>query len=333
MIMKTPDFWYRKQNELAPLIEVLLAPFSHLYSFGSKINHMRKSPHKADIPVICVGNIIAGGSGKTPTIISLCQLIKEHKLAKTPYFLTRGYGAQNKETRVISGHEPFSCTGDEPALLMQHAKTILSGDRPKGVDLAQKNGADVILMDDGLQNNSLYKDLSFLVIDGTYGLGNKKILPAGPLREQLHSALSRAQAIILIGTDQHEIKKDIPKNIPVFGAHIQAEPKNLSPSVPHIAFAGLGMPEKFKKTLLDYNFNVMEFHAFTDHHAYTNREIEKLLENAEKNGAQLITTEKDHVRIPEKYKEMIKTLPIRLIWDKPQDIVAFLKTHLDKAAA
>lgn len=330
MPSKTPEFWYRQPQSDAPFIERLLSPISSLYQLGHCININLKTPGDVSVPVICVGNVTVGGSGKTPTIIALQNLLQTESLYKKPFFLTRGYGAKDTSQRVISVHEPFSSAGDEPLLLRKHAETVLSPNRFQGAKLAQEHGADIILMDDGFQNNTLNKDISLLVIDGKYGFGNGKTLPAGPLREPISNAIRRAHAVIIIGEDKTNILNSIPNNTVVFHAHIEADISELDRTNSYIGFAGLGLPEKFKDTLEQNEFKLAAFHAFADHHPYTDDDIQTLIDEAQSMNAALITTEKDYVRIPQKFKTQIKTLPIRLIWHNPQDIVSFLKTHLDQ---
>ncbi len=299
-----------------------------LYNTLHLINTSSKKEKTINIPVICIGNIIAGGGGKTPTAIASHRLIKDEHLFSNPCFLTRGYGAQNKTTRVIEDHEPIHDTGDEPRILSTHCKTIISPNRYDGAKLAQNQNHDLIIMDDGFQNKHLKKDISFLVIDGSIGFGNKNTLPAGPLREPLTKGLQKADAIIFIGKDNTKSKALIPNQIPVFDAIINANTQNLDKSENYIAFCGLAHPSKFFKTLEKEKINIVEKHEFADHHKYTNRKLEKLLRYAKKKKSTLITTEKDMARIPNKYKDQIKTLPINLVFNNENNIHDFLKKNL-----
>lgn len=334
MPIKTPQFWYRPCSTPSQLTEKILSPFSTLYALGHRFNIKRARPKKVNIPVICVGNITAGGSGKTPTIIALMKLINKHSLYQTPHFLTRGYGGSNQNTRCVSGHDPYQDCGDEALLLVKHSKTIISKNRYEGAMLASSLGADCILMDDGFQNFSLQKDLSIIVIDGNYGFGNKKLIPAGPLREHLKEAIERCDAVIIIGDDVRNTRQDIPQSIPVLHAHIEL-PQNiiLDKSKNYIGFAGLGTPQKFHNTLKSLELNIVDFYEFPDHHPYNKTDIQSLNMTAKAKNAMLITTEKDFIRIPEQYKDDIKTLPIELIWDHPEDVLNLLKTVLDKGIA
>ncbi len=329
MPLKTPAFWYRSADRPTTATEIALTPFSWIYDAGRKIRNSGIKTEKANIPVLCVGNIVSGGSGKTPAVRALRELLRANNLSKTPFILSRGYGG-TLPGPVLVDHDThrFSEVGDEPLLLAKEGQVIISRNRPEGAKIAERFGADLILMDDGFQNPSLKKNVSFLVIDGSSGLGNGKLLPAGPLREPLNEALERTDAAILIGEDERGIKNKIPAHIPVFGASIKP---HLTPD-PHknyIGFAGLGRPEKFKKTLEDCGLKLTAFYAFADHHPYTDGDMQKLLQEANLKKAVLITTEKDWVRISEIRRSQIQTLPIALEWSAPERLTDFLSNALE----
>ncbi len=326
MPIKTPKFWYKDPKHHAPLIEKLMTPLSVIYELGSNLNLRRTIIRNIDIPVICIGNITAGGSGKTPVIIAIQKLINKNKLFNNPYFLSRGYGGSTKDPRRITAHDDASETGDEPLLLASHSNTIISVNRYSGAKLAYELGADIILMDDGFQNQSLYKDLSFIVIDGKMGLGNKKLIPAGPLREPIDKAFKRAHAVIIIGEDKTNTSGLIPENMPIFNAYITpSNIDNLDINASYVAFAGLAHPQKFRDTLLENSINVVAFHEFADHHNFSNKEIDTLINDAKNIGAKLITTEKDYARISDKYREYIDYFPIELIFENEQDIANLIR--------
>ncbi len=329
MPIKTPDFWYRPYNSMPTALERIITPLSSLYLLAHNINMGSKTTKHAPIPVICLGNITAGGSGKTPSIIALNALIKNHNIFNSPYFLSRGYGSKQSAAKSITGQEPVNEAGDEPLLLAKHSNTVISVNRYDGAIFAYDMGADLVLMDDGFQNPSLHKDLSFIVIDGKTGLGNRKIIPAGPLREPVIEAFKRCDAVILIGEDKTNIAPLIPSHTPIFAAKITAIKLNdFDLTAKYIGFAGLGHPQKFYDTLQKNKFDVIEFHNFADHHPYSDNEINILLNKAMKNNAKLITTEKDYVRIPQKYRDNISFLPIELKFDNEQKILSFLKDKL-----
>ena len=206
--MKTPKHWQTKN-----IIAYLLFLPSCLYALATWLRIKFVSPKKVKVPVICIGNLTAGGSGKTPVSVSIANILKKN--GKKPHFVSRGYGGNLSDVNVdINVHSPFE-VGDEPLLLVKEAPVIVNHKRYEGAQKAINNGADIIIMDDGFQNPSLYKDKSFLVIDGNVGLGNKFPIPAGPMREFLSLGKKRAQAVILLGEDKTGIIKEFD-NLPVF---------------------------------------------------------------------------------------------------------------------
>lgn len=329
MPLKTPAFWYRAPDTSSGLTERLLAPAAMLYALGRAFRETRQPPPaRAGIPILCVGNIVAGGGGKTPAALALHRLIKEHKIAASPFFLTRGYGGAEKGPLLLDRTRHTAAdVGDEAFLLGEKGPVIVSSDRPAGAKLARESGAGMILMDDGFQNPSLHKDLSVLVIDGETGFGNGRLLPAGPLREPPQSAFRRAQAVILTGEDKRNLLAHIPGALPVFRASVMPCFTG-DHSAAYIGFAGLARPEKFRRTLEQCGLKLVAFHAFADHHPYTDRELDALLAEAQQRNARLITTEKDFQRLPEEYRKRIKTLPIALSWQDETALVSFLKEKL-----
>ena len=330
MKLKTPKFWYPPAGEKLHLAALALTPIGWLYGQAAKFNETLQTPRKVDCPVICIGNLNAGGSGKTPTAIALIKLIHDHTLARAPHILTRGYGGALKgplsvDPKIHSHHH----VGDEALLLSKHATTIKSPRRYQGAQMATQSGADLLIMDDGLQNYGLHKDIKIAVIDGTMGLGNGHPLPAGPLREPLKHGLNKPDFFIIIGDDKTGAHNKIPPNKPIIHAHITANTKPFQDKK-YIAFCGLGYPQKFYNTLRDANINIINTIDFPDHYPYTNDEMQYLLTTAEKSGARLITTEKDKMRIPPHYQSQIDTLPITLTFDNPADLIAKIKTVMAK---
>lgn len=327
MKIKTPKFWYA-DNGGQTLLSRALGPISALYQHAHRSVQSGKTPQNVDIPVICVGNITAGGGGKTPSCMALAELLKAQKPALELAFLTRGFGGRQKDPLMLTGAEPAEQVGDEPLLLARCAKTIIATDRYRGAKFAAKQGAQMLIMDDGLYHQGLQKDLSFLVIDGAVGLGNGKTLPAGPLRERLEETLTRIHAIILIGQDAQGIASFIPEHTPIFRAEITAKTDHLNASHDYIAFSGIARPEKFFKTLRDHNIKCLETNAFPDHHMFSERELQGMLKRARDQNAHLITTEKDFVRLLQAHKNHIHTLPIGLKWDNAEDLGAFIETRI-----
>lgn len=320
MPFKTPKFWHKRLS----LLSILLIPFSWLYRLGHNINIMSQgTPYKASIPVLCVGNAIAGGSGKTPSVLALLKIIQGQGLAQNPVILTRGYKGQKQQATLVdlSVHSAND-VGDEALMLATHSPVIVAKNRAEGAKLAKQKDFDLIIMDDGLQNNHLHKDISFLVVDRQIDFGNNRILPAGPLREPLKIVLDKVDGIICIGRAFHS-------DLPVFEAAIDVTQKPSS-SKKYIAFAGLGYPEKFKNTLLDLDAVLVGWHSFADHHHYTNQELEDLHDQALNKGAQLITTEKDYKRLSKDWQGKIDYLPIELKFKDEKSIATFLKERQNR---
>ena len=319
MPFKTPKFWYAPTG----LKAYALTPLAWLYQIAHRLNQSFKpAPYKASIPVICIGNAVAGGSGKTPTAIAIMALIKENNVVQNPVFVTRGYGGDNQEAYEVDVQNyDVTASGDEAYLLAQHATTIIAKNRADGAKLAESLNSDLIIMDDGLLNNFLHKDITFLVIDRAVDFGNGKTIPAGPLREPLSRILPKSDAVICIGAALHSDK-------PVFEATIIPEVTTIDTTQKYIAFAGLGRPEKFKHTLEDLGANIIGWHEFADHHAYNTDEINGLLKEANTKNATLITTEKDHVRLPKSLKSQVQALPITLNFSNKNALTDFLKESL-----
>lgn len=286
--MKTPSFWNTNT-----LTSKLLTPISKIYGYITKKRIDNANPYKSSAKVICVGNITAGGVGKTPISIALAkQYLSQNKKV---FFLTRGYKGKLKNILVdLNIHSPKE-TGDEARLLAQTAPTIISPDRKKGAMLAESLGAEIIIMDDGFQNPSLYKDESYLVFDGKIGIGNGKIIPSGPLRETLENGLKRATSVIIMGEDETNLKQKI--TLPCYKGTIIPQKLDLKTKKVY-AFAGIGHPNKFYLTLQNEGYEVVKTKDFEDHHAYTNDEILALKKEAKAQNLALITTEKDYVKIP-----------------------------------
>lgn len=324
--MKTPDFWYQDKNFPA----ALLAPLSRLYARLSRKHREGANPLKISVPVICIGNIVAGGAGKTPTALALAKLLQEQKIALAPFFLTRGYrGKVEGPERVDQSNDP-ALWGDEALLLKDFAPTIVSKDRHQGGLLAVNLGADCVIMDDGLQNYSLQKNISFCVIDGARGFGNREVIPQGPLRQPLEDGIALVDAFIMIGDDKRTTNKILPADKPLFQAELKTANKTaLGTDQNYIAFCGIGYPEKFKASLENAGVKIVSFKAFSDHHDYNSNDLEALLKAAEANNARLITTRKDFVRLPNfSGSEDIDVLDVELVFKEPDVLTAFIRQKL-----
>lgn len=307
--MRAPDFW--RHDGLLPL---LLSPASAIWRRRAAARIAKATPVKVAAPVICIGNAVAGGAGKTPVALAVGEsLIRQ---GGTPHFLSRGYGGSlSGPVRVEPAQHAARDVGDEPLLLARHAPTWVAHDRVAGAKAAVAAGAATIVMDDGFQNPSLFKDISILVVDGVYGFGNGRVMPAGPLREALDDAVDRADAVAIIGADQCGIETLLGAGKPILGARFvpSVEDDDLS-GKPVVAFAGIGRPEKFFETLAGMGCELVATRSFADHHPYTTDEIMRLIDRAATAGAVPVTTEKDAMRLPGDARDMIRALRVTLEW-------------------
>ncbi len=319
--MKTPAFWQQKN-----IWSTLLSPASFFYGLGAALDRRFTRAHAASIPVISIGNITAGGAGKTPATMALVQLLRS--MGHTPHILTRGYGAQKRSTahRVMPADD-WRDVGDEASLLARTAPTWVGRDRLISANAAAEAGASVALCDDAHQHYRLQKTISLLVIDGPYGMGNGQLIPAGPLREPFAAALTRADAVMMIGDDVQQLAQHI--TLPVFKARLApAGNLDLLQQKKWVAFAGIGRPAKFFDMLRALGVTLIGTRAFADHHAYTMAEITALTREAEALGAHLITTEKDAVKLTHAPTDSVTTLPIALVFHTPDEVTNFLRAKL-----
>jgi tetraacyldisaccharide 4'-kinase len=329
--MKTPAFWYKSIGPRA----LALWPLTLAYRTGFKWRRSRAMPYYAKVPVICVGNVVAGGSGKTPMALAVAAFLRQqgHK----PAFVTRGYGGRCVgPLRVNPLRHTAKDVGDEALLLARAAPVWIGRDRNAAIREAEKTMTHIIL-DDGLQNPTLAPDISFLVIDGETGLGNKFLLPAGPLREPLADVLERIEAVILIGGRADMVPKlrkaGIPENKIV---RARLKPK-ISPRFPRehtfFAFAGIAHPDKFYRTCRTAGLTLTGTMDFPDHHPFSKRELKALANKADHRSAQLLTTEKDWVRLPPSLREDVLTVPVVLEFEKTDLIKRLLSASGQKKTA
>ncbi|MGB8602067.1 MAG: tetraacyldisaccharide 4'-kinase [Rhizomicrobium sp.] len=316
--MHAPDFW-RRRNWRERRIGDALTPLGWLYSAAVALKAARTKVHHASVPVICVGNLTAGGTGKTPVSIAIARMLGAH--GHNPFFVTRGYGGKlTGPLRVMAEHRAAD-VGDEPLLLADTAPTIVARVRAAGAGLATALGAGVIVMDDGHQHFSLHKDLSLVVIDTAQQFGNGRVLPAGPLRERVKQGLKRADAVILVGDTDVDLPHLLPHFTgPVLRAHIRASDNPELSGARMFGFAGIGLPEKFFRSLEAAGAILAGAKCFADHHTYSAAEIASLKATARDRGAQLITTAKDYVRLTPDQRDGIRVLPVEAEFDDPASL-------------
>lgn len=307
--MRAPEFW---RHDGLPAR--LLAPLGWLWSWGVDRRLAETEAWRAAVPVICVGNIVAGGAGKTPVAIALAERLKARGRAVA--MLSRGHGGREVGPRRVDPlRHDAARVGDEPLLLARVAPTWVARWRPDGAVAATEAGAEVIVMDDGFQNPTLAKDLSLVVVDGGYGFGNGRVIPAGPCREPIDKGLARADAVVVVGDDTADVARFLAAT-PVLRARLVPGPEAAAlAGKPVVAFAGIGRPEKFFASLAAVGARIVEARPFADHHPYSRAEIEELLAVAAEAKAIPVTTEKDLTRVPETLRNRISILTVRLEWE------------------
>jgi len=309
--MRAPEFWNR-----GGAAATLLAPLGALHGLSVAWKAQHAKPYRAQAKVICVGNLTAGGSGKTPVALAIAGLLRAK--GQKVFFLTRGYGGSEAGPAEVKPGDRAEQMGDEALLLSQAAPTIVARDRARGAALAGARGADVIVMDDGHQNFAVAKDLSIVVVDGESGFGNGRMIPAGPLRESVRQGLKRADAVIVMGRGNPDLEG---YQGPLLNARLVPEGDFLQ-GKRVFAFAGIGRPEKFVATLKAAGALVMATQFFADHHPFQPGEIAAL--RARAGGAQLVTTEKDFVRLKERDRAGMAVLKVQARFDDPEVLDALL---------
>jgi tetraacyldisaccharide 4'-kinase len=323
--VRAPEFWRRRD-----LISTLLLPAAALYAAAGAWRQRRTTPWRAPVPVICVGNLVAGGAGKTPVTASLARLLAGR--GAVPHILARGYGGTLAgPVRVDPARHRAEEVGDEPLLLAREAPVWIGRDRAEAAREASRAGAGLLILDDGFQNPSLAKDLSFLVVDGAYGFGNGRVIPAGPLREPIARGLGRAHAVVVLGADEGGVARACGA-LPQLAAMLEpCEPARFAGGV-FVAFAGIGRPEKFFATLERSGARLAARRAFPDHHPFAEEELAALAGMARGQGARLVTTEKDAVRLPPPWRERVETLPVAVGWRDEAALLALIDRFVLSAA-
>lgn len=312
--MKTPTHWNKKN-----LLSFVLLPFGFIYALITRIRTKIIRGKKVSVPVVCVGNLTAGGTGKTPIAISLAKILQEN--GYNPYFISRGYGGKLKGVIVDREKHTAKEVGDEPLLLARQASVSIHSNRVAAAKLAIENGADFLIMDDGFQNPWLKKDISFIVVDGGFGFGNKYPIPAGPLREFFGPGMRRADAVIIVGKDEKKLERKTHK--PIFKALVKPISEGLE-GQKIVAFAGIGRPEKFYNSLKELGALLIKTIDFPDHHFYLEKELLEIISFAKSENAKIYTTSKDFVKIPYALQANFNVLEIEVEWDSNSFIENFI---------
>lgn len=333
--MKEPAFWRTDGGRgSGTLARALLAPLGWIYAWTVARRLRTTKPQRITPKVICIGNLTVGGTGKTPITQSLMQRLSD--MGHVPASLSRGYGGSEPgPLRVRPDEHSAQTVGDEPLLLAQSGAAWIARDRAAGGQAIETAGeADIVLMDDGHQNPDLAKDCSILVVDGVTGWGPGTIFPAGPLREPVRSGLARADAVIVMmpGPDSEPDWTGLglaDLQVPVF--HAWLEPEGPPPPGKLVAFAGIGRPQKFFDALVAAGGKLSEVAVYGDHHAFTTADLRHLDALATAHDAQLITTEKDWVRLPAEARDRIAAWPVRAAFTNPGALDGLLRDVMDAA--
>ncbi|MCC6001926.1 MAG: tetraacyldisaccharide 4'-kinase [Pararhodobacter sp.] len=332
--MRPPRFWLNPPQ--APGWQArLLAPFGWLYAAATR-RRLRRPGWQPAVPVICIGNLHAGGTGKTPVTIALAQMLGAQGHAV--HIVSRGYGGRLAgPVQVDPRRHAAGDVGDEPLLMAAFAPVWVARDRAAGVRAAQAAGAGLILMDDGFQNPAVQHHRAIVVVDAETGFGNARCLPAGPLREPVAEGLARADLVLAIGDSAAQGRfarqwgamqagvKGRACPVPLLTARLAPLATGMDwRGLRVLAFAGIGRPEKFFATLAAQGAVIARAQALSDHQPLARALFTRLEHEARQHGAQLVTTEKDAVRLPQDLRPRVLTLPVRLEADDPQRLMALL---------
>ena len=323
--MLAPEFW---EHGKGGILSAALSPLGWAYGLGGRVRRAAARPWRAPVPVLSVGNAVAGGAGKTPLALDIGTRLRTRGI--DAHFLIRGYGgAAAGPLRVEVDRHTYHDVGDEALLLARVAPTWVARDRAAGAREAVAAGASALVLDDAHQNPALVKDVSLLVVDGGYGFGNGRVIPAGPLREPVADAMGRAHGAVLMGSDASDRIGQMARSasVPVLRAEARPGPEaDALAGKPVVAFAGIGRPGKFFETLGTLGLEVETALPFPDHHPYDAGDVARLERLAEAHGAALVTTAKDAVRLPDALRSRVTVLTITLEWQDEAVIEAILDT-------
>ncbi len=314
-----PAFWRHGGGGIWP---TLLEPIGAVTA-AVTARRLARPGWRAPVPVICCGNVTVGGAGKTTLALDVGRRLVAR--GDRVHFLLRGYGGTVRGTHQVVPGDSAALVGDEALLLAEVAPTWTGGDRVAAARAAIAGGAQVLVLDDGLQNPGLHKDLSLLVVDGATGFGNGRVLPAGPLREPVAAGASRCHAAVLIGDDRAGAGSVLPRGLPVLHARLVPDVNEAALAGRKVlAFTGIASPDKFFTTLRGAGADIAGCVPFADHHRYTDRELRALQDQAARLGAELATTPKDAVRLPYSVRRQVRVIGVSLAWDDPVPLEALL---------
>jgi len=330
MKLATPRWWYSRGPRVAPVSRALLTPVSWIWASVTARRIARARPVDPGVPVICVGNLTLGGTGKTPIVRALAARLAAQ--GRAVHLLSRGYGGRLAgPVRVDADRMTGADVGDEPLMLARDFPVWVARDRAAGAQAAAAAGAQVVVMDDGHQNPSVAKALSLVVVDGEtrgdeWPFGDGRVFPAGPLREPLAVGLSRADAaVVLLPADLPQLDPELTALLadkPVLVARLA--PTAAPPSGPQLGFAGVGKPWKVERALKAAGCQLVDFADFPDHFAYDAATLNALQARAEAFGAGLVTTEKDWARLPPAWRTKVAAWPVEAVFETPEALDAQL---------
>lgn len=332
--LRPPAFWYAAPGVAARI----LSPMARVY--GERVvARMQRSGARAQVPVLCVGNFTLGGAGKTPLAIAIAGMLDD--LGERPAFLTRGYGGHERGPVLVQPGDEAVRIGDEALLLAGHAATVVSADRVAGAALAVETGATILVMDDGFQNPSLAKDCSIIAVDGETGIGNGLTFPAGPMRAPIHDQMPFASAVVVIGPgDAGTRVLEFARGSGLAAFRARVGPEASAPVLRGqriLAFAGIGRPQKFFKTLADLGAIIAASETFADHHPFTEADAMRIARRARSSRLVPVTTTKDMTRLAggparDALASITKVVPVRLRFEEAAQMTRFLRESLSLRA-
>ncbi len=340
MKLATPRWWYARGKSPAPVARALSRPLSWAWAAATARRLRRGRPVDPGVPVISIGNLTVGGSGKTP--VSRAVLERLRAAGVEAHGVSRGYGGRLKgPVRVYPQRHGAAEVGDEPLMLARDGLPIwVARDRAAGAVAAVQGGARALVLDDAHQNPALVKALSLVVVDGEtregeWPFGDGSVFPAGPMREPLGRGLARADAaIVLLPAGLAEVEPELAallSPVPVLTARLA--PTGPSPAGPQLAFAGIAKPWKFERSLIEAGVQLADFAPFADHAPFRDADLRFLAERAARLGAALLTTEKDWVRLPEPWRSRVGVWPVEVCFDDEAGLQRLLQRVLRDAAA